>query len=378
MLTTTSKPNSNVLCPHCSIQVSVDSLEKVAYNLNGLPRRPIDFMIEDEYNDGNFFFNSGHLLLKYVPGEPVQHVLGNDYEGMGPKDIQYKAGNSSTAEFALLGGVAQMNKTIMLVTDYLNNCIRQYDMVTDKITEFIGSCEGTLMQSRELLPGQEVPANTHFLSGPLKIVMIKSQNYLLVMDHGYQLITRYSFEKKTVRLLGDQLSDSLPNPRDILPTSDESAIYVVHSYGLSRVDLSTLEVTLITGDVSSSPINNARNIEFLPGSFDTAVIGYIETIRWLVPDRLMVTIGTRLNEELIFIDLEEKEIYSTCIGMSVLKIFICLPCNINKVVIFINKFIAHNFNRYDTCYSRFQREQPDNTWTSRHMQVECSNCSIGD
>ncbi|KAF6021235.1 hypothetical protein EB796_020453 [Bugula neritina] len=229
---------------------------------------------------------------------------------MGPEDIRYKAGNSSTAEFALLGGVAQVNETIMLVADYLNNCIRQYDMVTDNITEFIGSCEGTPLQSIKILPGQEVPANTHFLSGPLKIVMIKSQNYLIVIDHVYQLITRYSFEKKTVRLLGDQLLDSLPNPRDILPTSDESAIYVVHSHGLSRVDLSTLEVTLLTGEVSSS----VNNIDFSPGSFDTAVIGFIETIRWLVPDRLMVTIGTRLNEELIFIDLNEKEIYSTCIG----------------------------------------------------------------
>ncbi|KAF6021236.1 hypothetical protein EB796_020454 [Bugula neritina] len=53
--TTTNKPNSNVLCPLCSIQVSVGNLEKAEYNLNGLPRRPIDFMIEDEYNDGNFF-----------------------------------------------------------------------------------------------------------------------------------------------------------------------------------------------------------------------------------------------------------------------------------------------------------------------------------
>jgi len=333
-------------------------------------------MIEDEYNDGEFYYNSGHLLLKYVPGEPVQHVLGNDYEGMGPYDIRYKAGNSSTAEFALFGGVAQVNETIMLVADYLNNCIRQYDMITDNITEFIGSCEGTFIQSREILPGQEVPANTHFLSGPLKIVMIKSQNYLLVMDYGYQLITRYSFEKKTVRLLGDQLSDYLPNPRDILPTSDESAIYVAHSYGLSRVDLSTLEVTIITGEVSSRA-NNLRNIAFSPGSFDTAVIGYIETIRWLIPDRLMVTIGTRLNEELIFIDLDEKEIYSTCIGMSVLLVFIYFPCNINKVFLF-NKFIAQDHNPNHNFYSRFRREQPDVNWTSQHMQVECSNLSIGN
>jgi len=213
---TTSQPNSNILCPHFSIQVSVHSLEKVEYNLNGLPRRLINFMIEDEYNDGEFSYNSGHLLLKYVPGEPVQHVLGKDYEGMRPEDIRYKAGNSPTAEFALLDGVSQVNDTIMLVADYLNSCIRQYDMVTDDITEFLGSCEGKLFQSREILPGQEVPANTHFLSGPLKIVMIKSQNYLIVMDHGYQLITRYSFEKKAIRLLGDQLSDSLPNPQDIL------------------------------------------------------------------------------------------------------------------------------------------------------------------
>jgi len=47
-----------------------------------------------------------------------------------------------------------------------------------------------------------------------------------------------------------------------------------------------------------------------------ANIGYIETIRWLAPDQLMVTIiGTFKNEQLLFIDLNEKEIYGTCIGM---------------------------------------------------------------
>jgi len=48
-------------------------------------------------------------------------------------------------------------------------------------------------------------------------------------------------------------------------------------------------------------------VPFMLHTADTAVIGHITAIHWLVPDRLMVAIGSFKNEELIFIDLEEKK-----------------------------------------------------------------------
>jgi len=314
-LTATSKPSSNVLCPHCSLQLSVDSLEEVEYNLSMI-YRSINLMVEDEYNDGEFYLASGNHLLKYIQGKPVQHVLGPSFD----TDFrQFFLSLDFDASFIPIPGLVQLTETTFLISDYRSTCIYHYDVARPFITEFIGNCS-IYRSTTGLQPGEELPANITFLYNPLKIVMIKSKNYLIVLDQGHHPLYRYNFENETVRLLGDDLYRSLPNCKDILPTRDESAIYAAHSYGLSRVDLSTLKVTLITGEVYSGP-DNAPDIVFSPGSFDTAVIGYIETIRWLIPDRLMVTIGTGLNEELIFIDLDEKEIYATCLGMLVLFYF---------------------------------------------------------
>jgi len=292
------------LCPHCSLQLSLDSLEEVEYNLSML-HRSINLIIEDEYNHGEFYFVSGNHILKYISGEPIRHVLG--------PSLDNEFGQLFVAEvfggyINLITGLVQLTETTFLFSYYTDGCVFHFDIVTKGLTEFIGNCDSRYenFKQTQIQPGEELPADANFLLNPYKLVMIKSKNYLIVTDCGYDQLYRYDFENKTVRILGDDLYQSLPYCEDILPTRDESAIYVAHSYGLSRVDLNTFEVTLITGEVYSGP-DNAPDIVFSPGSFDTAVIGHITAIHWLVPDRLMVAIGSFKNEELIFIDLEEKK-----------------------------------------------------------------------
>jgi len=118
--------------------------------------------------------------------------------------------------------------------------------------------------------------------------------------------------KKTVGLLGYHLYDLIHRPRDMLLSSDKkSQIDVMQNYGLSKIELSILNVRLVTGSTVLNGLDDASNILTLPGSINAG-----DAIRWLVLDQLMVAIiGTLKNEQLVFTDLNKKEIYGTCIGM---------------------------------------------------------------
>jgi len=52
-------------------------------------------------------------------------------------------------------------------------------------------------------------------------------------------------KKKLVGLLGYHLYDAIHRPRDMLLSSDESQIYVMQNYGLSKIESSNLNVRLV-------------------------------------------------------------------------------------------------------------------------------------
>jgi len=78
--------------------------------------------------------------------------------------------------------------------------------------------------------------------------------------------------------LGYHLYDLIHRPRDMLLSSDKkSQIDVMQNYGLSKIELSILNVRLVTGSTVLNGLDDASNILTLPGSINAgANIGYIE------------------------------------------------------------------------------------------------------
>lgn len=306
------------LCPEhlCPIQVSFGDLELAPLDPAGYTRRTVDFIIEDKYNLGTFFLNWGHAIVKYTPGQPLERFLGN----MSQIEKRYTAGNSSTAEFSLISEVVQFNRTIMLIGDYLNHCVREYNFETDEVTQLVGKCGRDNGPAMPLNEGEVLPGDSHYMTGIMSFVLLKTRSLLLTIDYGYLRISEYNFNTKMVRLFGKKMQDKIPKPYIMLANQAETELYVVHSYGLSRVNLDTLEVTLVVGE----NVNDAEEMDqpIVTGSFADAKVGLIASLQWLVQDELLVAHGIKTNQAIMFLDLKGKQLYTACEGTVPLTIAI--------------------------------------------------------
>ena len=117
----------NKLCPKCPVQVVFGGLTEVNIDFGSYKSRPIDVFVEDQYNPGTFFFNSAHAIMKLTSNGTVEHLLGDLHQSRKP----YAPGNSTTARFALISSILQYNETILLIADYLNSCVREYNFERD-------------------------------------------------------------------------------------------------------------------------------------------------------------------------------------------------------------------------------------------------------
>ncbi|XP_067947924.1 uncharacterized protein [Watersipora subatra] len=298
----------NQLCERCPVQVSVGDLIEIDRDMGSLSRHPIDFITEDRYNPGTFFYNSLYSVMKFYLNGTIERFLGDPNE----RKRDYLEGNSTTAKFTMISAVLQYNETIMLVADYINNCVREYNLETDFVRPFIGNCQGANSQLIDMSEGDVKPADTHYMIGTFDIEFLRRNKSLLTLDFGYQKICRYDYTTDTVQLLHPSLKQHIPSPYDLLVNSDETMMYVIHSYAISSVDLQTFEVRLLVGTVAD--VDTTTDIPFSAGPFSTASIGLAEKLNWLVPDQLIVTTRSKSTQTLLFLDLRGEEIYSACAG----------------------------------------------------------------
>ena len=302
----TSQPNK--LCPTCPVQVSFGNLTEVEVNWESYKNKPIDFILEDQYNIGSFFINSGFTLAKLNSDGSVEHVLGDTSQ----KDTDYAPGNSRSAKFSYISAVIQHNETVLLLADYLNNCVREYNSEVDWVRQLVGKCNGSPSTSHALEPGQVLSPDANFMSGLLDMVHLKKQNVLVLIDHGYRQFSKYNFDNDSVELLHPTLKRDIPQPSNMVKSQDEKFLYVVHRFALSKVNFHTFEVTKLIGEVTADETH--RDILFVGGPFSKAAIGYLHNINWLVQDQLLVSTGTYSNEMLMFFDLKGEQAYSACRG----------------------------------------------------------------
>ena len=106
-----------------------------------------------------------------------------------------------------------------------------------------------------------------------------------------------------------------PKPLHIISNADETEIFINHAYGLSKYNLQTKVITLLVGEIDGTLRGNLH-LKLIPGPFHTAQTGSMDSLRWLVQDQVLVSMGRKDNEALVIIDLMQKQIYSICSGQS--------------------------------------------------------------
>ncbi|XP_067947926.1 uncharacterized protein [Watersipora subatra] len=301
---TEESSEANKLCPECPVFVSFGNLTVVPEHTS----RPINSIAEDMYNPGTFFYASGFAVTKVSADGSSSVILGSQNRS----EMGYVSGNSDTARFTLISQIKQYNETILLLADYINNCVREYNSETDLVRQMVGNCLGSNSGLYSLSPGDVKPADTHYMVGAFDIEFLRKNKSLLTLDFGYQQICRYDYTTDTVQLLHPSLKQQIPRPYDLLVNSDETMMYVIHSYAISSVDLQTFEVRLLVGTVAD--VDSATDVPFSAGPFSTATIGLLDSLKWLVPDQLLVSVISRSTQALVFLDLKGEQVYSACVG----------------------------------------------------------------
>ncbi|KAF6021747.1 hypothetical protein EB796_019951 [Bugula neritina] len=287
-------------CPHCPVELSLDNLKKYNLDYSSYPLKVVEFIVEDQFVPGQFYYNRDSVILKSTADGRVEHFVGRYFDDF---TARYKPGNSTTAEFSpYILGLAQSDLTTFFIADYFNNCVRKFDLKSDYVSQFIGTCRVD-NNSKTLFPGRSYLPDYDFLSGVGQILYLKQRDCLLMIDlHEY--ITVYSFATGNVSLLSGETS-LLPvqEPRGMLANSDESQLYVTERFQhLSRIDLETYEVTFLIGQTANP---------FATGTLSSIDLSYTPILHWMVPDKLIVTVQI-VEESLLFIDLVGGQAYSAC------------------------------------------------------------------
>jgi len=250
------------------------------------------------------------FILKHTPGEPMERFLGQpDQQQL----YRYQTGNSSVAEFSVITDMVQYNRTKYALSDYLNNCVREYDSESDMITPLIGACaEHYSTTVGSLQPGVAIAGDSNFINGTLDIELVESANYFILCDRGYGQVTTYDLNTGLVQLLLDSNDNSLPSPTSLLLSSDERSLYVSHTNGLSKVDLETQAVQLLVGEAKVS-LSTDPPVVLSTGPFHNTSFGSLSSLTWLKDNEILFGVSDTLNT-LVVLDLILNQAMGSCTG----------------------------------------------------------------
>lgn len=295
----------------CGLDIDFGSLTKVDTDFD--LTWSIGMIKEDRYKPGTFYFTSGAAIWRYVPGQEVSVLLGNETQ----KDINsgYRDGRASEALFSLINGFVQLNQSQMAIADYINGCIRLYDFTTGNVSTIVGVCDarGRRIASDNWQSdhkGMRNSTDSQF-NVVYSVIFLERWNKLLCCDNS--LIIQNDFASQKTSLLDSNLYENSPGTRHIIADSEENNIYINHGHGVSRYNLHTRETSLLFGTVS---IAGHSDKDFLLGPFSTAQTGLQERLNWLVRDQVLVAaedVDVDV-QALVFIDLRQEGLYSMCKG----------------------------------------------------------------
>lgn len=261
---------------------------------------------EDRYNPGSFFLMSRFTIRKFTPGQPITPFLGNPSQTLR----KHTDGNSTVAEFSqFIFDLVQYNRTKMAIADYFNHCLREYDYETDAVSSIAGDCNDSLMPIGKLRLSDRWPARSNFMNGIFAVVLVESENYFIVCDHAYGQMVKYDVATQTVELL--VATHYLYSPMSLLLNTQGTEVYVGHPYGLSKVNLATRKVSLLSGN--NTQIDPSVYIAQKFGPFTADSVGSVQCLSWLVPDQVLVAIA-EANEVLVVANMAERNILASCHG----------------------------------------------------------------
>ena len=242
-------------------------------------------MVPDKFVEGNILFSDGYSL-KTTDGESVHLIVGNSTVS------GYVEGTASFARFGAIGGIYQLNRIHVVVSDNLNHCLRLVHRETNHTTPFIGRC-GLSGNRNGTDPLFYYPLAIHLLSSDPPVVIIR--------DLSNNALRAVNILHRNVSTL--PLTSQLNNPRFAMFDDSRSALFVSSVRELKKVNLVDYSVENITG--SGTEGHN-------DGWFDEATFGDAQGIVKLSDNVLVVA---DYNYHILrVLDLQQQSVRSILTG----------------------------------------------------------------
>ena len=282
--------------------------DKPPYNLS---TSVIDVFQPDRYNPGSFIFNKLSAIYRYTEGVGLTLIAGS------PTERGLREGPALQSRFNLIVDILQHKKDKMAIVDYRNHCIREINLATSQVRTLIGSCHLFSNNVAEFLrletADQNVSARADIMNHPLRAVYVEKGDYYIFFDRYLNNLLKMDVQTDTAACLNAELNKrDLHNIVDIIVDSKDKYLYVTHGYALSRIDLDTLGIELLTGvNVNDKGFTPK---DFKTGPFSTAYVGRLNSMTWVIPDRVIAAITTLTDEVIALIDVKNREIRRICPG----------------------------------------------------------------
>ena len=242
-------------------------------------------MVADKFVEGNILFSDGHAL-KTSDGASLHPIVGNS------KLYGYEEGTGSFARFRYIGGIYQLNRTHVVVSDYGNHCLRMVHRETNHTTIFMGRCG---------VRGYRDGVNPLF-SHPWSINLLSNNPLMVIVsDRGNNALRAVNLFNTNVSTL--PLGYQLDDPRVAMFDDSRSALFVSSGRQIAKVNLVDYSVENITGNGTTG-----RN----DGWFDEATFGVPQGMVKLSEKVLVVT--DYHYDILRVLDLQQQSVRSILSG----------------------------------------------------------------
>mgnify|MGYP001793723565 FL=1 len=271
---------------------------------------PVDSLKEDLNYPGAFIYVTAGSVNRLWPNN-THNVLAGSSGNRGLRN-----GPAHQALFSVLTDFIQYKKTKLALVDFRNHCIRELDTESGMVSTLIGSCHvhntphGLITLRTD---GEQTNATSNFLNHPVQVLYLETKDYFLTYDFLNTLIYKVDLKTNTVRLLSSRLhSVSIPNVNYIAKNQEETKLYISHNFGLSVIDLETLESKMLVGTKDFLLEEIAMPLQ--AGPFEDAQIGSIVALNWLIQDQVLVGVVFKGGESLVVIDLANERVNFLCKG----------------------------------------------------------------
>ena len=233
----------------------------------------------DRYRPGFIVYTEKPALMT-SDGTTTHLIAGNSTQR------GYREGVGAEARFNDIAGFVQISEKIVVVAEYVNQCMRLIDRTTNKTSVFSGQCKSRGYEGG--LPGQF--SYPHFV-----VIDKRDKNQLFITDFFNSAVRNVTVNSRVAGTFVQ--SDSLKYIRGITQEEKSGDLYVTADNALYRITYTQRTVTRISG--SGSPGNRHSTLR-------KSLFNYLEALIFITPETLLV--ADYANNKLRLLDMKSDKV----------------------------------------------------------------------